>query len=300
MKNKEIYIEAEVNKRLDLYLSDVISNISRTEIQKLIKNGNILVNGKKKKAKYLPKPGDKIIIQVPKVKKVEILPENIPLDIIYEDDDIAVINKPQGMIVHPARGIYSKTLVNSLLYNFKKLSSAGGKFRPGIVHRLDKDTSGLLIIAKNDFSHQILSKEFMNRSVKREYIVLVEGVVDLDEGTIDEPIGRNPKDRRKRAVVYKHSRPATTYYKVLERFEKYTLLKASLETGRTHQIRVHFAHINHSVVGDPMYAKKDKFNLKGQLLHSVSIGFNHPRSGEYMEFSTEIPERFKKIIKIIG
>lgn len=299
MKKMEIYIEEEVKERLDLYLSKIMNKISRTEIQKLIKSGNILVNGKIKKAKYFPKQKDNISIQIPKSKEREILPENILLKIIYEDEDIAIIDKPQGMIVHPSKHIYINTLVNSLLYHFKDLSTMGGKLRPGIVHRLDKDTSGLLIIAKNNFVHDILSKKFMKRDIKREYMALVKGVLDSDEGIIDEPIGRNPKDRRKRAVVYNNSRSAITHYKVLERFEKYTLIKASLETGRTHQIRVHFAYINHPLVGDPMYSNEDEFNLNGQLLHSINIGFVHPRSQKYMEFSTDIPDRFKRIIKMI-
>ena len=299
MRKLEINIKEEVIDRLDLYLSKEISDISRSEIKKLIQNGNILVNGCIVKPKYLLKYGDNIIINIPEVENHEIVAQDITLDIIYEDNDIAVINKPQGMIVHPAPGIYKDTLVNALLYRFETLSTVGGEMRPGIVHRLDKDTSGLLVVAKNNYSHLYLSKLLKDRDMKREYVALVKGVISQDEGIIDEPIGRNPKDRKKMAVIYENSKNAVTYYKVVERFQKYTLLNIKLETGRTHQIRVHFAHINHPIVGDPTYAHNDKFNLNGQLLHSISIGFVHPRSEEYMEFTTELPKRFSDIIKKI-
>lgn len=297
MKKIEINIEEERLERLDYYLSTILNDISRTEIQRLIKEGNILVNGSIKKPKYLLKIRDNIVIEIPSDAKHEILPQNIPLNIIYQDEDLAIIDKPQGMIVHPATGNYSNTLVNALLYNFKELSSIGGEIRPGIIHRLDKDTSGLLIIAKNNFSHEVLSESLKNRDVKREYIALVKGVIKEDTGVINEPIGRNPKDRKKMAVVHKNSKAAITHYEVLERFEKYTLVKAKLETGRTHQIRVHFSYIKHPIVGDTIYSHKDEFNLKGQLLHSICVGFIHPRNGQYMEFNTEIPKRFKGVIK---
>lgn len=296
---KEIYIKEDTNIRLDVYLSNNINEISRSEIQRLIKEQYILVNGKSKKAKYMPKEGDLISLQINKPVKQEIYPENINLDIIYEDNDLAIINKPQGMIVHPSKNIYNNTLVNALLYNFKNLSFYGGDFRPGIVHRLDKDTSGLLIVAKNDESHKKLSQQFIKQEVKREYVALVDGVIKNDEGVIDEPIGRNPKDRKKRAVVHNNSRRAVTHYKVMERFEKYTLVKLKLDTGRTHQIRVHLSYIKHPIVGDPMYSHQDKFNLNAQLLHSLSIGFVHPSTNKYMEFSTELPLRFQKVIEKI-
>ena len=299
MKKIVINIEEEVIERLDLYLSNKISEISRSEIKKLIKDGNILVNGTIKKPKYLLNIGDVILVEIPKAQSHKIVPQNIPLDVVYEDDDIAVINKQQDMIVHPAPGIYKDTLVNALLYRFKTLSTVGGEMRPGIVHRLDKDTSGLLIIAKNDFAHMELSKMLKNRDIKREYIALVKGVVSQDKGVIDQPIGRNPKDRKKMAVVHTNSKTATTYYEVLEKFHNFTLVRMSLETGRTHQIRVHFSYINHPIVGDPAYSNNNKFNLEGQLLHSISVGFIHPRTQEYMEFTTEIPERFIDIIKKI-
>lgn len=299
MRKIEINIAEEVLERLDLYLSKQIPDISRTEIKKLIQDGDILINGSIAKPKYLLKYGDNIVVEIPEDESNEILPQDISLEVIYEDEDIAVIDKPQGMIVHPASGIYKDTLVNALLYRFETLSRIGGEMRPGIVHRLDKDTSGLLVVAKNDFSHLALSKRLKDRDMKREYIALVKGVLKLDEGLIDEPIGRNPRDRKKMAVIYGNSKNATTYYRVLERFQNYTLVKMNLETGRTHQIRVHFSYINHPIVGDAVYAHNDKFNLNGQLLHSISVGFIHPRTEEYMEFSTEIPKRFTDIIKKI-
>lgn len=297
MKKIEINIEKETLERLDYYLSKILNDMSRTEIQRLIKEGNVLVNGNIKKAKYLLKVGDNIIIDIPAPEKYEVLPQDIQLNIIYQDEDIAIIDKPQGMVVHPASGNYGDTLVNALLYKFKQLSSIGGEMRPGIVHRLDKDTSGLLIIAKNNFSHAILSESLKKRDMKREYIALVKGVIKNNTGVIDEPIGRNPKHRKKMAVVNENSKSAITYYEVLERFEKYTLIRAKLETGRTHQIRVHFSYINHPIVGDPIYSNKDEFNLKAQLLHSICVGFIHPRSGKYMEFNTEIPKNFEDVIK---
>lgn len=297
MKKIEINIEEEVLQRLDYYLSNILNYISRTEIQRLIKEGNVLVNGNVKKPKYLLKVGDNILINIPVPEKCEVLPQNIQLNIIYQDEDIAIIDKPQGMIVHPATGNYSDTLVNALLYNFKQLSDIGGEIRPGIVHRLDKDTSGLLIIAKNNFSHAILSQSLKKRDMKREYIALVKGVIKENTGIIDKSIGRNPNDRKKMAVVHENGKLAITRYEVLERFEKYSLVKAKLETGRTHQIRVHFSYIKHPIVGDPIYSNKNEFNLKGQLLHSICVGFIHPRNGEYIEFNTEIPKRFEDVMK---
>lgn len=293
----ELIIEEDILERLDFYLSKAVNDISRTDIKKMIKDGYILVNGDIQKPKYLLKRDDKIVVNISKPEKPEILPENIELDIIYQDEDIAIIDKPQGMIVHPASGNYSNTLVNALLYNFETLSDLAGEIRPGIVHRLDKDTSGLMIIAKNNFSHKILSRNFKNRKVKREYLALVKGILENNDGVIDEPIGRDPKNRRRMAVVYKNSKPAITHYEVLERFDEYTLIRARLETGRTHQIRVHLSYIKHPIVGDLIYSENNKFNLSKQLLHSIKIGFYHPRSGEYMEFSREIPQRFIDIIE---
>ncbi len=293
----ELYVDEEAEDRLDAYLSKELDEISRTYIQKLIKDGFVLVNGKGKKPRYSVQEGDYIEVSFPKPKVFEINPENIPLDIIYEDGDIAVINKPKGMLVHPASDSYSGTLVNALLYHMDSLSSLNEVFRPGIVHRLDKDTSGLLVVAKNNEAHKFLSDKLVARDFKREYIALVNGVVEEDFGVINKPIGRNQRDRKKMAVTEKNSKEAITQYRVLERFENYTLVQASLMTGRTHQIRVHFEYINHPVVGDPVYSPiKDEFKLKGQLLHAIRIGFVHPTTGEYMEFETDIPKRFRDVI----
>ncbi|MGO1470337.1 MAG: RluA family pseudouridine synthase [Tissierella sp.] len=299
MKKIEMIIKDDTSERLDSYLSKKIKDISRSEIKKLIKNGEILVNDEIKKPKYTLKKSDNVIINIPIQKRNEVIPQNIKLDILYEDNDIAIINKPIGMVVHPAPGNFTDTLVNALLYNLNNLSDLGGEIRPGIVHRLDKDTSGLLVVAKNNYSHEILSNYFKNRDVKREYIALVKGVLKEEKGIIDKPIGRNPKNRKKMAVIETNSKNALTKYEVLQRFKKYTLIKASLETGRTHQIRVHFSHIKHPIVGDVKYSRKNEFNLNGQLLHSIRIGFVHPKTYEYMEFSTAIPDRFDKVIKKI-
>lgn len=298
MEKIEIYVDEEDNERLDSYISNELDEISRTYLQKLIKDKLIEVNGLYKKPSYLVKEGDRIIVLLPEPKKLDIIPEDIPLNIIYEDEDLVIINKPQDMVVHPAPGNYTGTLVNALLYHINNLSSINGIIRPGIVHRLDKDTSGILIIAKNDFAHRELSEQLKNRKVYREYIALINGVIKDDKGTIDAPIGRDPKDRKKMTVISTNSKEAITHYEVIDRFTKYSLVKVNLETGRTHQIRVHFLSINHPVVGDPVYSKgKNEFNLDKQLLHARKLGFIHPRSKGYMEFECEVPETFKNIIK---
>lgn len=297
----ELYVSEDEDGRLDMYLAQELDEVSRTKIQKLIKDGLVLVNGKKEKPRYLIKEGDNIQVKLPKPKTMEVLPENIELDIIYEDDDIAIINKPIDMVVHPAPGNYSGTLVNALLYHMDSLSTINEKFRPGIVHRLDKDTSGLLIIAKNNEAHRFLADKLKERDIKRVYIALVHGVVKKDSGIIDAPIGRNPKDRKKMAVTYINSKEAITRYRVLKRFSEYTLVEAELETGRTHQIRVHLSHVHHPIVGDVTYTKrKTKFKVDGQLLHAIKLGFVHPRTGEYMVFETNIPKRFKDILEKIN
>ncbi len=293
----ELYVGEEEDERLDLYLSNELDEISRTYIQKLIKENLVKVNGVHKKSSYLVKEGDTIKVELPEPKKLEIIPENIPLDIVYEDKDLAVINKPQGMVVHPAPGNYSSTLVNALLYHMDSLSSINGIIRPGIVHRLDKDTSGLLLIAKNDFIHRELSNQLKERDIHREYIAIVHGILHNDSGRIDAPIGRDPRNRKKMTVISKNSKEAITNYWVLDRFSKYTFAKVRLETGRTHQIRVHFSYINHPIVGDPLYSSgKNEFNLDKQLLHARKIGFVHPRTKEHMEFECDIPEPFKGIV----
>ncbi|TJX16157.1 RluA family pseudouridine synthase [Tissierella creatinini] len=296
----ELYVDEEENERLDSYLSNQLDEISRTYLQRIIKEKRVLVNGLLKKASYNVKEGDIIQVDLPEPKKLDLIAEDIPLDIIYEDGDVVVVNKPQNLVVHPAPGNYSGTLVNALLYNIDSLSTINGIIRPGIVHRLDKDTSGLLIVAKNDFAHKELSNQLKNRNIHREYIALVNGVLQKDEGTINLPIGRDPNDRKKMTVIGTNSKEAITNYWVLERFPKYTLVKVNLETGRTHQIRVHFSHMKHPIIGDTVYSNgKNEFGLNKQLLHARKIGFIHPRSAEYMEFECEIPEQFNSILNIL-
>lgn len=281
--------------RLDLFLSEELEGITRSAIQKLIKSGNITVNNKVKKSSYLLKEGDRVLINIPEARPIEIFPEDIPIDILYEDNDLAIVNKVQGMVVHPAPGNYSGTLVNALLFHIGDLSMTNGLIRAGIVHRLDKDTSGLLIIAKNEITHYELTKQFKDRSVLKEYITLVHNKVKED-GKINKPIGRNPKNRKKMAVV-QNGKEAITSYQVLKSYNKYTLLKIDLKTGRTHQIRVHMADINHPIVGDPVYSSgKNEFKINKQLLHAFKIGFIHPKREEYMEFEKDVPEDFENII----
>lgn len=294
----EIHVDEEKNQRIDSYLAEKYTQISRTNIQKMIKNNLITVNGKRVKPRYLINEGDYIEIKVLEPKEIKISPENIPLNILYEDDDIAIVDKPQGMIVHPAVGNYTGTLVNALMYNMNCLSTIGGKERPGIVHRLDKDTSGLLMIAKNNFSHEVLVNEIKSRKVKRIYHCLVHGNIKVDKGVINAPIGRNPIDRKKMTVIDKNSKEAITYFEVLERFKEFTLLEAELETGRTHQIRVHMDYIGSPLVGDKIYSnKRDGFKLKGQLLHAKKLGFYHPREKEYIEFESLLPSYFIKTLE---
>lgn len=296
----ELVVEEDDEKRLDSYIVDKIEDVSRSYISKLIKDGLILVNGSQKKPKYLVKKGDLIEIKLPETNSLEPVAQDIPLDIVYEDNDIIVVNKPKDMVVHPAPGSKSNTLVNALLNHTKNLSSINGTIRPGIVHRLDKDTSGLLVVAKNDTAHQNLVNQLKVRSIKRVYIAFVHGILDKDEGIINAPIGRNPRNRLKMAVTSLNSKEAVTHYKVLERFENYTFIEVSLETGRTHQIRVHMAYINHPVVGDPMYCnKKNEFGVNTQMLHAKKLGLIHPRTGEYMEFYAEPPEEFNRVIQLL-
>lgn len=288
-------IDNDNEDRLDLYLAEELESISRSTVQKLIKSGHVTVNSKLKKASYILKDGDEVLVSIPEEKPIRILPENLPLDIVYEDDDLAIVNKPQGMVVHPAPGNYSGTLVNALLYHIDELSMVNGIIRAGIVHRLDKDTSGLLVIAKNDKIHNELASQFKKRTVLREYIALVFN--DLKEGgEINKPIGRNPKDRKKMAVV-SNGKEAITTYEIINSYNRYTLLKVGLKTGRTHQIRVHMSYINHPIVGDPIYSSgKNEFNINMQLLHAYKLGFTHPKTKVYMEFEKEVPERFRKIV----
>ncbi len=298
MEDIYIYVDEEDNERLDSYLASELNEVSRSYIKKLIEEERIFVNNKLKKASYFVKEGDQILISFPKAKELELIPQNIPIDIVYEDQHLAVINKPQGMVVHPAPGNYDKTLVNALLFHLDKLSSINGVIRPGIVHRLDKDTSGLLVVAKNDMAHRGLSEQLKAHLVQREYIALVHFNLKKDIGTIDAPIGRNLRDRKKMAVIYKNSKDAITHYKVLKRYNKYTLVSVKLETGRTHQIRVHFSNMNHPIVGDPIYSKiNNEFKIKKQLLHSKRLIFTHPVTDIEMKFECDLPSYFKNVLE---
>lgn len=291
-------IVGKVNIRLDAYVAEERKQLSRTMIQKLIESGNILVNGSKKKLSYKVQMNDQITINLPEAKETNLKPQEIPIEIIYEDNDIIVVNKPKGLVVHPANGNPDGTLVNAIMAICKEsLSGIGGELRPGIVHRLDKDTSGLLIVAKNDRSHINMSEQIKNHEVRKMYIALVRGVVQEDEATIDMPIGRSTKDRKKMAVV-KNGKNAVTHFKVLKRYPKYTLLEIKIDTGRTHQIRVHMAEIGHPVVGDMIYSNgKNDFGVEGQMLHAKSLDFKHPITGVKMHLEADLPEYFKRIIE---
>ena len=284
--------------RLDSFIADCGVGVSRAHGVKLIDEGNITVNGLPANKKYKVNAGDIISISIPEPIALEVTAENIALDIVYEDDSLIVVNKPQGMVVHPAAGNYSGTLVNALMNHCAgSLSGINGVIRPGIVHRIDKDTSGLLIVAKNDNAHVFLSQQLKDRSLSREYIALVNGNIKTGEGIIDAPIGRNPNDRKKMCVTNQNSREAVTGYNVFERFGRYSLVGCKLKTGRTHQIRVHMAYLGHSVVGDKTYGiKKEEFKLDGQLLHACKLKFIHPVSFKQMEFSVDLPDYFKTIL----
>ena len=285
------------NVRLDMYIAQKNDKLSRSMIQKLIEDGEILVNGQTKKISYKVHTGDEIEINIPEPKETNIKPQNIPVEVIYEDSDIIVVNKPKGMVVHPANGNPDGTLVNAILALCKdNLSGIGGEIRPGIVHRLDKDTSGLLIIAKNDLAHKNISEQIKNRQVKKIYIALVKGNVAEDEATIDMPIGRSTKDRKKMAVR-KDGKTAITHFKVLKRYNKYTLLEIKIDTGRTHQIRVHMAEIGHPVVGDMVYSSgKNEFGIEGQMLHAKSLDFRHPVTGKEMHLEADLPQYFVDVL----
>ena len=286
---------AGAGMRLDKFLSEN-SSLSRSYAAKLASDGMVKVNGAYADKKHKLSPGDIITAELPEPEALEAEPQDIPLDIVYEDDSLIVVNKPQGMVVHPAPGNPDGTLVNGLLYHCR-LSGINGVIRPGIVHRIDKDTSGLLVVAKTDAAHEQLSAQLKERKALRQYRCIVNGNIKNDDGTIDAPIGRNPNDRKKMAVVC-GGRRAVTHYRVLERFGRYTYVECTLETGRTHQIRVHMAHIVHSIVGDPVYgSKKEQFKTNGQLLHAKTIGFVHPETNELMRFDSELPGYFEEILK---
>lgn len=303
MDTKVIIItENEVNQRIDKVLGSKFDDLSRSYVQKLIKDGFVLVNGKTVKVKYACSINDEISIQIPEAVELNLEPENIPLDIIYEDDDLLIINKPKGMVVHPAPGHYTGTMVNALLYHRKdSLSGINGVNRPGIVHRIDKDTSGSVMVCKNDFTHKIIAAQLKDHSIVRKYRAIVHGNFKDMEGTIDQPIGRHPNDRKKMSVHAKINKHAITHYRVLESFPGYSYIECQLETGRTHQIRVHMASIGHPLVGDEVYGIKEKrnFHTNGQTLHAMVLGFIHPRTNEYIETISELPEYFEKILKIM-
>lgn len=298
MERREFIVPADPEpERLDRWLAAAGVGPSRAFVQRLIDAGMVWVDERPATASQRVQPGQRIVVDIPPPEPMEARPEPIPLDIVYEDDDIIVINKPQGMVVHPAAGARAGTLVNALLAHTRGLSGIGGKERPGIVHRLDKDTSGLLVVAKHDRAHISLARQLQAREVLREYAAIVHGRVRADRGRVDAPIGRHPVNRKRMAVVF-GGRPAVTDYEVLERFAEYSYLRLVLQTGRTHQIRVHMAHLGHPVVGDPVYgSRRSPWELEGQCLHARRLGFRHPRTGAWMTFTTPLPEHMERVLE---
>lgn len=289
------------DERIDKCLGGLIDSLSRSFIQKLIKDGELFVNGKAVKANYRVRTDDEIRFRIPEVKEPDIEPEAIPLSVLYEDEDILIVNKPKGMVVHPAAGHFSGTLVNAVLYHCKgELSGINGILRPGIVHRIDRDTTGSLIVCKNDFAHKAIAEQLKRHSITRRYRAICCGVLKEDTLTIHKPIGRHPTERKKMAVNEKNGKDAVTHVTVLKRFEKYTYIECELETGRTHQIRVHMASIGHPLLGDEVYGTgKQPFKLEGQTLHAFVLGIIHPKSGEYIEVSAPLPEYFSHLLEIL-
>ena len=300
---QELFPEiADSGLRIDKYLSSVNEQLSRSYIQKLLKSGLVLVDGKPVKASYQVDEGDVISLDIPEAVEPEIEPEDMDLDILYEDQDVILVNKPKGMVVHPAAGHYSHTLVNGLMYHCKdQLSGINGVMRPGIVHRIDMDTTGVIIACKNDISHNSIAAQLKEHSITRRYQAIVHGVLKDDDGTIEGPIGRHPTDRKKMSINYNNGKSAVTHYKVLKRFRQYTHVECRLETGRTHQIRVHMASFGHPLLGDLVYGpgKCPIPGLQGQTLHAGVLGFIHPRTGEYMEFTAPLPEYFAKLLNTL-
>lgn len=297
---KEFFtVENQEGERIDRYLSEELEDRSRSYIQKLIKENYVTVNQKPVKANYRLSLGDRLEIDLPEAKEPDIRPEDIPLDILYEDKDIIIVNKPKQMVVHPAPGHYSQTLVNALMYHCgPQLSGINGTMRPGIVHRIDMDTTGSLVACKNDLAHQSLSEQLKEHSIRRIYVAIVHGNIKEDEGTVNAPIGRHPTERKKMSIHSRNGREAITHYRVLERFGNYTYIQCELETGRTHQIRVHMASLGHPLLGDSVYGpKKCPFpNLKGQTLHARTLGIIHPRTGEYLEVNAPLPAYFIELL----
>jgi len=302
MTEQQISLEVgteHAGKRLDVFLAGVLEELTRSRIQKLILGNMVVLNGAPVRSSCRVKPGDRVDVRVPGPDNAELKVEAapIPLDVYYEDADVIVVNKPRGMVVHPAAGNYTGTLVNALLYHCSDLSGISGVLRPGIVHRLDKDTSGLIMAAKNDTAHLSLARQLKERLVTRIYLALVHGQIKEQAGVVDAPIGRDPRNRQKMTVVHRNAKHAVTNYRVLKRFNEYTFLELKLETGRTHQVRVHMAHIGYPLVGDPKYGpSRPHFGLEGQFLHAAVLGFKHPRTGIYREFKAPLPEELKKLL----
>lgn len=294
MEEVKLTVDAALTGRIDKVLGHHLKQFSRSQIQKWVTDGNVTVNGQPVKPKYKLAVGDQVVVSPEAPQKIDLEPENIPLDIVYEDDDVLVVNKPQGMVVHPAPGHPNHTLVNALLYH-SPLSTINGEFRPGIVHRIDKDTSGLLMVAKNDMAHRSLAAQLKAKTNQREYVALVHGVIKQEAGTIDAPIGRSRKDRKKQAIV-SDGRHAVTHFKVLKRYRHYTLVSCRLETGRTHQIRVHMKSIGYPLAGDPLYGPRKTLPGKGQYLHARELGFKHPRTGKQLLFTAPLPDYFQRML----
>ena len=294
-------LEELEDERIDKCMSMLIDSLSRSFIQKMIRDGQIQVNGKTVKGSYRVKTDDDVFFLLPESVEPDIEPENIPLDILYEDQDVVVVNKPKGMVVHPAAGHYSGTLVNALMYHCgEELSGINGVMRPGIVHRIDMDTTGSIIVCKNDKAHSCIAAQLKEHSIKRRYHAICCGVLEQEEGTVDQPVGRDPADRKRMAVNVKNGKDAVTHYRVLKRFDRYTYIECALETGRTHQIRVHMASIGHPLLGDEVYSgRKSPFKLQGQTLHARVLGFRHPSTGEYVEVDAPLPEYFTHLLDIL-
>ncbi|MCO7128114.1 RluA family pseudouridine synthase [Sporolactobacillus shoreicorticis] len=289
--------EQDEGRRIDSWVSGEIANESRSRIQQLIKDGQIVVNGAGVKTSYRMKTGDQVSVHLPEPKPLDVVPEDIPLDIVYEDAAVIVVNKPRGMVVHPAPGHMNGTLVNALLHHCHDLSGINGVMRPGIVHRIDMETSGLLMVAKTDEAHRSLARQLKDKTTKRMYLAIVHGNLPNDAGTIDAPIGRADKDRKKMAVTDKNSKSAITHFKVIERFAKYTYVACRLETGRTHQIRVHMAYIGHPLAGDPKYGPRKTLPIEGQALHAAELGFSHPATHKFMLFQAPLPNDMEKLLE---
>ncbi len=298
MKQEIQVTEEMAGDRIDKFLSEQCEEFTRSFLQKLLKSGEVWVNGKQVKASFKVSEGDFISFEAPEAVESMILPENIPLDILYEDHDVILVNKPKRMVVHPAAGHYTGTLVNGLLYDCREdLSGINGVLRPGIVHRIDMDTTGVLIVCKNDMAHHSIAAQLKEHTITRRYEAIVHGVIKEDEGVVDAPVGRHPRDRKKMCVNYQNGKTAVTHYRVLKRFQGFTHIECRLETGRTHQIRVHMAHLGHPLLGDAVYGPaKCPYALEGQTLHAGILGFIHPRTGEYLEFRAPRPEYFERLL----